>query len=175
MRLFGQRGVATWVFADDEWLLTDTAAPYIDLERRTLLFDERVVDDFAPYAARAGKLVGVTGDFALLARVEAELQAELGGTAAAHRSQNYYLDVTHPDANKGHAVRALAEHLGVALADTAVLGDMPNDLPMFGVAGLAIAMGQAGPDVKARAGAVTDANDADGWAHAVDRIILPTA
>jgi hypothetical protein len=52
---------------------------------------------------------------------------------------------------------------------------MANDLPMFGVAGLAIAMGNAPPAVQARAAAVTLANDADGFAAAVRDVILPRA
>ena len=173
--LFAARGVSAWLFTADEWLLTDPAGPHIDLERRTVRFDERVIQSFDPYLARAGKLVGVSTDHPHLAAVEAELQAALGDAAAAHRSQRYYLDVTHFDANKGYAVRALAAHLGVELADVAVLGDMPNDLPMFDVAAFSVAMGNAGPDVQARASAVTGTNDRDGWADAVDRLILPRA
>ena len=67
----------------------------------------------------------------------------LGDTAAAHRSQLYYLDVTNPVADKGYAVKAFARHFGVPIEEVAVIGDMANDLPMFDVAGLAIAMGNA--------------------------------
>jgi len=81
--------------------------------------------------------------------------------------------VTHPDANKGNAVRALAAHMGFGLQEVAVIGDMENDVPMFDVAGYAVAMGNATPAVQARAAAVTGAYDADGWAQAVDRLILP--
>ena len=173
--LFARRGVDAWLFTADEWLLTNTKGPRIDLERRTVRFDERVVPDLAPYADQAGKIVGVSDDYAKLAAVEHELQGLLNGAATAHRSQQYYLDVTHPDANKGNAVRALAAHLGVDLADVAVIGDMENDVPMFKVAGFAIAMGNATPAVQAQAAAVTGANDGDGWAQAVDTIILPRA
>jgi hydroxymethylpyrimidine pyrophosphatase-like HAD family hydrolase len=44
---------------------------------------------------------------------------------------------------------------------------------MFEVAGFAIAMGNASPAVQARAAAVTGANSDDGWAQAIDRLILP--
>jgi len=171
--LFARRGVDAWLFTADEWLLTNPAGPRIELERHTVRFDERVVPDFGPYMTQAGKLVGVSDDHALLASVEAELQGLLGGTATAHRSQSYYLDVTHPDANKGNAVRALAAHMGLTLEEVAVIGDMENDVPMFDVAGYAVAMGNATPAVQARAAAVTGANDGDGWAQAVDMLILP--
>ena len=171
--LFARRGVDAWLFTADEWLLTNPQGPRIDLERRTVRFNERVVPNLRPYAGQAGKIVGVSDDYPKLAAVEHELQSLLAGTAAAHRSQQYYLDVTHPDANKGNAVRALAAHLGFSLQEVAVIGDMENDVPMFEVAGFAVAMGNATPAVQAKAAAVTGRNDGDGWAEAVDKLILP--
>jgi Cof subfamily protein (haloacid dehalogenase superfamily) len=173
LSLFASAGVHAWLFTADEWLVLDPLGPHVDHERHTVRFEERVVDSFAPYVEQAGKVVGVTDDFPLLARLETELQGLLGDNANAKRSQSYYLDVTHKAANKGEAVRALAAHLGVALSDVAVLGDMENDVPMFEVAGFAIAMGNASPAVQARAAAVTGANSDDGWAQAIDRLILP--
>ncbi len=175
LELFRRNGVSAWLFTADEWLVLDPRGPQLDHERRTVRFAERVVDSFEPYVGQVGKVVGVTDDAPLLARLESELQGLLGHAGSAKRSQSYYLDVTHRDANKGHAVRALAAHAGVALADVAVLGDMANDLPMFDVAGYAVAMGNASPEVQARAAAVTGRNDAGGWADAVDRLILPRA
>jgi Cof subfamily protein (haloacid dehalogenase superfamily) len=170
--LFRARGVFTWVFADNEWLLDDPSGPRIPLERRTVRFQERVVDSLDPYLDRAGKLVGVSDDYAKLAAVETELQALLGTTANAHRSQDYYLDVTHPDANKGHAVRALAAQLGLGMDEVLVLGDMPNDLAMFDVGAASVAMGNGADVVKQRATWVTARNDEDGWAMAIDRHVL---
>ena len=174
MALFDARGVDTWLFTKDEWLIRDPNGVYVPLERRTVRFDARVVPDFAPYIHEVGKLCGVSDDFAKLASVEQELQALVGAGATAHRSQQYYLDLTHKDANKGYAVQALARHLGVDLVQVAVLGDMSNDVPMFRVAGHSIAMGNASDEVKAAATTTTDANTNEGWAHAVDRLIQST-
>lgn len=171
--LFAARGVSAWLFTQDEWLVTDPDGPHVDHERHTIRSQERVVADFSPYLDRVGKLCGVSDDFALLAAVETELQGMLAGRASAVRSQTYYLDVTHTDANKGHAVTALARLAGVALGDVAVLGDMANDVPMFGVAGFSVAMGNGSDAVKAAAAAVTAANDHEGWARAVDELLLP--
>ena len=171
--VFARHGISAWLFTETEWLVLDPHGPRVPLERRTIGVNERIVADFAPYASQCGKVVGVTDDEPLLARVEQELQALLGATANAKRSQTYYLDVTHPEANKGNAVRLLAGQLGIDLADVAVLGDMANDLPMFAVAGFSVAMGNAPPEIQAQASAVTGRNDADGWAQAIDRLILP--
>lgn len=175
LELFGRHGVSAWVFAGNEWLILDPDGPHVAHERHTVRFDERVVDSFEPYLDQVGKVVGVTDDAPLLAALETELQGLLGEAANAKLSQAYYLDVTHRGADKGSAVRALAAQFGVALSEVAVLGDMANDVPMFDVAGLAIAMGNASPAVKLRAAAVTAANDDDGWAQAIDRLVLPRA
>jgi len=52
---------------------------------------------------------------------------------------------------KGTAMRFIAEHEGVDLADTVCVGDWMNDLPMFEVAGRSFAMGQAPDEVKSKA------------------------
>jgi Cof subfamily protein (haloacid dehalogenase superfamily) len=168
-------GIDVWLFADNEWLLTDPDGPYVPLERRTVRFEPTVVADFEARLGRAGKVVGSSRDFDLLARCEAELAQALAGAASVHRSQLYYLDVTHASADKGYAVRMLAKSCGVSLEEVAVLGDMSNDLPMFEVAGLAIAMGNASAEVQAAADLVTGTNAENGFARAVAEHILPRA
>ena len=102
-----------------------------------------------------------------------ELDFALGENAEVSCSQTYYCDITHPLANKGDGIVALAAAIGVPLDETAAIGDMPNDIPMLKRAGLAIAMGQAADAVKARARYTSTSNDEDGVAHAIDAILLP--
>ncbi len=173
--LFQARGVMVWAFADNNWYLTDTSSPYVQRERHTVDFDPTVVANFDGVIDRIDKLVGVSDQPQLLAAVEADAQALLEGQANARRSQTYYLDVTHPEADKGHAVRALCAEIGVPTTETAVIGDQANDMAMFAVAGLAIAMGQGTDEVRAAADFVTAANTEDGFAKAVERFILPRA
>ena len=171
MALFDARGVDTWLFTKDEWLIRDLNGVYVPKERHTVRFDPRVVPDFGAHIHEVEKLCGVSDDFDKLAAVEKELQSIVGDDATAHRSQKYYLDLTHRNANKGYAVQAIARHLGIDPADIAVLGDMSNDVPMFRVAGHSVAMGNASDEVKAAATTTTDANTQDGWAHAIDHLL----
>jgi HAD superfamily hydrolase (TIGR01484 family) len=106
---------------------------------------------------------------------EAALRERFGAHVSAARSQPYYVDVTHPMANKGVVVERLATSLGVPLADVATLGDQPNDVLMFERSGLSIAMGNASADVQQRATYVTASNDDDGFALAIERYVLPRA
>jgi Cof subfamily protein (haloacid dehalogenase superfamily) len=165
--------IDVWLFAGNEWLVTDPDGPLVPLELRTLRYGPKVVASFEPWLGHTSKLVGSSRDYDLLARCEVELQHALGGTASVHRSQLYYLDVTHNSADKGYAVRRLAAGAGVPLEEVAVIGDMSNDVPMFKTAGLAIAMGNASAEVQGLADFITTSNADDGFARAVTDYILP--
>ncbi|MBS9477439.1 Cof-type HAD-IIB family hydrolase [Ancylobacter radicis] len=169
------RGASVWVFADNEWYITDPSNPYVAGETRTVAFEPTLVSDFGDHIERAGKIVFSSTDFDMLAASEPELQALVGAGATARRSQAKYLDLTPPGTDKGYAVRAFARHFGVPLEEVAVIGDMANDLPMFGVAGLAIAMGNGAPEVKERADVVSVTNEEDGVAYAIEHFVLPRA
>jgi hypothetical protein len=173
LALLDQRGIEVFVFADDAWLLRDPHGPKTDRERHTVGFEPTVVEGFDDVLGRIDKIVAVADDPGALDLAEADLRQALATAANIERSQPYYVDITHPLANKGEAVRRLAARVGADLAQTVVLGDMTNDIAMFRVAGFAIAMGQAPPAVKAAAAAVTGANTEDGFARAVRTLVLP--
>ncbi len=171
-----EHGVEAWVFADGEWLIrAGHQGAYVEKERRATHLDPVVVQDFEGHYHKIGKIMGSTTDFHLLERVEINLQTMLGDIVNAHRSQQYYLDVTHPDANKGNAALHLARLLGVPADEMACIGDMANDIAMLDIAGLAIAMGNGTVEVKEAAHYTTETNEQEGWALAVEQLILPRA
>lgn len=164
--------VEIWAFLGDDWVLRHTAGPYTAKEERTLGYGPRLVEDFAPFAGRITKLMGVCPDHDRLAALERAIAEAVGDGASVARSQPYFLDITHARANKGAAVVALAGRLGVPLNQVAVLGDMANDVSMFQVAGVSIAMGNASPQVQSHARFVTETNEREGFARAIERHVL---
>jgi Cof subfamily protein (haloacid dehalogenase superfamily) len=166
------RRVEVWAFSGQDWLVRDPEGPYVGLEEHTVGFRPTVVENFGPALDSTAKIVGVSKDFELLARCERDLGATLADRATVVRSQSYYLDVTHPLANKGVALSELARLLAVPLAEIAVIGDGGNDVAMFERSGLCIAMGNASAEVQQAADFVTDSNREDGFANAVERFIL---
>lgn len=164
-----------WVFAGAQWLVRDPAGVYVDKEVRTIRVPPHVVDSFEAHIDGVAKIVGVSDDFDRLAACEPAARRALEARASIARSQPYYLDITPPGTDKGTAVAALARQLGVPAAQLVTLGDMENDVAMFRNSGFSIAMGNASAEVKGAADAVTLSNDEDGFAHAVERIILPRA
>jgi Cof subfamily protein (haloacid dehalogenase superfamily) len=166
------RGVEVWVFNGPNWLLRHPDGPYVPLEQHTVGFQPTIVEDFGSALDAAAKIVGVSKDFDGLGQCERDVRAALADQASVARSQPYYLDITHPDANKGVALAEIAKLLDIPLAEIAVIGDGDNDVAMFERAGLSIAMGNAGPQVQRKADFVTDSNSDDGFANAIERFIL---
>ena len=107
-------GVDIWLFTNDLWLTRNGNGEYVPNEKRAIRAEPTIVGDFSPYLRSACKIVGASGDAALLQRCEAAVQQALGTHATAVRSQSYYLDVTPPGRNKGTFVQAMARHLGIA-------------------------------------------------------------
>ena len=72
---------------------------------------------------------------------------------------------------KGNALKKLAEILGIKREEVIALGDNYNDLSMLTYAGVGIAMGNAEDCVKEAADFITDTNDEDGVAKALNKIL----
>ena len=173
--LIRHHGMDAWVYSGQDWLIRDAAAPHVAREQWTVKFAPTVVGDFGAALDRAVKIVGVSDDHELVARCEKDAQGEFGAKASAARSQPYYLDITHPDANKGNVVASLSKFLSIPRAAIATIGDMPNDVLMFRKSGVSIAMGNAAPDVQAQARFVTASYKDEGFAKAVERYLLGEA
>jgi len=165
-------GAEVWIFSGQDWLMRQSGGPYVGLEERTVGFQPTMVADFGVALDTAAKIVGVSADFELLARCERDVRAALADRATVVRSQAYYLDITHPLANKGVALSEMATLLAVPLTEIAVVGDGGNDVAMFERSGLSIAMGNASPEVQRAADFVTDSNSENGFANAIERFIL---
>lgn len=75
-------------------------------------------------------------------------------------------------ATKGNALRRLAEHLGLTLANCMSFGDGLNDLSMVECAGVGVAMDNAIPEVKRAAKWIAPSNDEDGVARGMDKWIF---
>ena len=172
---FRSLSIDVWLFTADRWLVDNPNGPYVAKEIATVLTQPIVVEDLPAHVDAVSKLVGVSADFARLASCEPVMRDALADRASVVRSQRYYLDVTPPNTNKGTLLAELARRLGVPIDEIVTLGDMGNDVSMFRNSGFSIAMGNATDEVKRAASAVTLSNDEEGFAEAIERIVLPRA
>jgi Cof subfamily protein (haloacid dehalogenase superfamily) len=173
LRALPEANLDVWVYTDGEWLVRDENGPYVEHEVHAVKFSPRVLKSFEEIPLdRVAKIVGVSENFDAVAAAEKQIQEAFRGAVSATRSQKYYLDITHPDANKGEGILLLSELLDIPTEKIATIGDMQNDVSMFRRSGLSIAMGNASPDVQREAKYVTTSNEEEGFANAVAKYIL---
>lgn len=79
------------------------------------------------------------------------------------------LECSPAGVSKAEGLAKLCDHLGITLDEVVAVGDAPNDTQALRVAGLAVAMGNATPDIKELADAVVADNDHDGIVETIER------
>lgn len=173
--LISSFGLDVWIYRGAKWYVPDPAGAHVDREAWTVKFEPTVMTGLDGITDRVVKIVGVSDDHGAVSKATAAAHDRFGDHVTAATSQPYYLDITHPDANKGSVAKNLAKRYGLSTDEIATIGDMPNDVLMFAHSGLSIAMGNADPQVRRAARRCTDTNDNDGFAKAAERFVLPKA
>jgi Cof subfamily protein (haloacid dehalogenase superfamily) len=84
----------------------------------------------------------------------------------------HYVILTHPEAEKAHALEAVLKELSVSPQQAIAMGDSESDIGMFRLAGLGIAMRNAPDEVQRAALHVAPSNDEDGVAWAIRKFLL---
>ncbi|HEU5264868.1 MAG TPA: HAD hydrolase family protein, partial [Gaiellaceae bacterium] len=148
IELLEEHRLSVWVYQRADWLVRDRAGGHVARESHTVQFSPTVVESFDGRTDGVAKIVGVSDDHDAVAAAATAAADEFGDRVSSSRSQPYYLDVTHPDANKGSVVKYLSERYGIPGEEIATIGDMPNDVLMFAHSGLSIAMGNADREVQ---------------------------
>jgi Cof subfamily protein (haloacid dehalogenase superfamily) len=161
-----------WLYRGADWFVRDLSGPHVDREAWTVRFRPIMVKDYDDLTEDIVKIVGVNDDHDKVAGASSAANLEFGDHVSATQSQPYYLDVTHPDANKGMVVQYLAQTYHIPAKQVATIGDMPNDVLMFAHSGLSIAMGNASMEVQRAARRITTSNEDEGFANAVQRFVL---
>jgi Cof subfamily protein (haloacid dehalogenase superfamily) len=173
IELLDTHGMSVWVYRGADWFVRDVQGPHVAREARTVRFDPTPIESFSSVSDAVAKIVGVSDDHDAVRRAVEAARERFGDHVSAARSQPYYADITHPDANKGCVVRYFSKAYEIPAEQITAIGDMPNDVLMFAHAGLSIAMGNASPEVQRAARRVTTSNQDEGFANAVERYVLP--
>jgi hypothetical protein len=172
IELLESHDLDVWLYQGADWFVHDLKGPHVDREAQTVQFAPTLRADYDGLVDGIAKIVGVSDDHDAVARAASAAQERFGDHVSAARSQPYYVDVTHPQANKGSVVEYLARRYEIPGEQIATIGDMPNDVLMFARSGLSIAMGNSDREVQRAARRVTGSNDHDGFAEAVRRFVL---
>lgn len=87
-------------------------------------------------------------------------------------SLNYNIEINAAGVNKGTALVALGEMLGIPRESIMACGDGDNDVHLLQEVGFGVAMANAQPQVKEAADHITASNDEDGVARAIEKFAL---
>lgn len=93
-------------------------------------------------------------------------------TMASWEKGKVDIHITHKSATKKNAMAELLDILGVGREYVMSVGDGGNDLPLFELSGFRVAMGNAGPELKAKADAITLSVSEDGLAVALEKYVI---
>ncbi|PJF43666.1 MAG: hypothetical protein CUN55_07910 [Phototrophicales bacterium] len=96
---------------------------------------------------------------------------EFGDVVEVRKSSPYYIEFTALGVSKGTALKWLTEYLGISLDHVVAIGDSYNDLSMFDIVGLSVAMANAPEAVRKTADIVTLSHDEDGVAHIIQELL----
>jgi len=107
-----------------------------------------------------------------LDKVAEQLKGLIGDTVHITKSKPHYLEFTHKEGTKGHAISFMADHIGCSLDEVIAIGDSWNDHEMIEVAGLGVAMGNALPKLKEIADYVTASNNDEGVRQVIEQFVL---
>ena len=172
-KLSQELGVHCQAFSPSIGLITNESSKYTEHEASINNIDINIIDPLADINSDDDiiKVMFIDPPEILDKAIE-QLPAWVSERYNVFKSAPFFLEITHKDVDKGAGLHKLADHLGIAHEDTMACGDQGNDYTMIKAAGLGVAMENGIDKVKAAADYVTDTNDNDGVAKAIEKFVL---
>lgn len=159
VRLFGQGDLLLWFFGVDESYanISDERLDLLSNATTGLAPEVRPYDGMTLYQAVA--LIGVEEEDALAAALPGCRLQRWGSEG---------VDIIAADGGKVEGMKAFLERFGCTREQSMAFGDQHNDLDMLRFAGIGVAMGNGGAEVRAAADHVTTSVDDDGIVRALE-------
>ena len=167
-----QQGVSILTYDRDGIVTEHPEDPFVQKEAGINRIPVQKVPDLAAYVTYPITKMLLVGEPERMAAVEQTMRPLFAGQVDCYRSEACFLEAVPPGVDKAASLHWLLDHLGLSERHLMAFGDGFNDIPMLRAAGLGVAMANAQPQVKAAAKALTDSNDEDGVAHALDKWLL---
>lgn len=143
---------------------------------RLLFYEEPTPEGVGPLEDWVGKIrvhkMIMLAQHERILEIRPLAEKEFGGHASLTTALPGMVEVLPLGASKGSGLAWLLDHLGVDASNVMAVGDGENDVEMLQLAGLGIAMGNAGPKTKSVADHIVSTNDDDGVAEAIYRFVL---
>ena len=174
LALFKAKGWYIQSYVDDVLYVADRTDKAKYYEKVTGIKALELGNEFYTMTGAPTKLLALA-DEAQMDDITQAVRETFGGKIFICRSKATYLEITHPEVNKGAALAFLADRLNITREQVMAVGDSQNDLDMITYAGWGVAVGNAADNVKAAAQAVTGHHDAEGVAEAIEKYVLKSS
>ena len=168
-----ERGIYVQSYIDDRLYVKDDNDSNYLYYRRHFGIEAKALGNevFEPKTAPTKLLVRTSG-FEESRVLIKEFSERFAGRAFVTSSNEDFVEMMNPEADKGKCLRILAETLGIPIENVMALGDGDNDVEMIEAAGLGIAMGNARPETASAARDIAPSNDECGVAWAIEKYAL---
>lgn len=118
------------------------------------------------------KCIFISPDSTVLDKVEVLIRQRFDLATITYFRADDYLEVMVSGYDKGTAIEALSRVYNVPTSQIMALGDADNDIAMLKVAGYSVSMANASKGAKDAARYLTDTNDNDGVAKAIQKYVF---
>ncbi|QYR20653.1 Cof-type HAD-IIB family hydrolase [Paenibacillus sp. sptzw28] len=169
-----ERGLHVQMYVNDVLYVqqdTEKARGYAALSKIPFV----VEPDFNKLTDKPSTKMLIIDEPAYLDEIAEQLAPLIGDRVHITKSKPHYLEFTHKEGTKGHAIAFMAEHIGCTMDEVIAIGDSWNDHEMIEAAGLGVAMENALPKLKEIAQFVTKSNNEEGVRHVIEKFILNKA
>ncbi|MDE3125438.1 MAG: HAD-IIB family hydrolase, partial [Bacteroidota bacterium] len=153
---------ANSIYTINEQKITDIPVTIQPLEKTIEQWDR---DNTGP------NKIMMIADADIIQTIQKEIEPQFKDTLNMFTSKPIYLEAMQYDSSKAKAVARLIQEYHITTEEIITIGDNFNDMEMIAMAGTGVAMGNAPDAVKAIAKYVTDTNNNDGVAKAIQHFM----
>ena len=155
-------------------IYVERLTPEAEFTRQLNRVDPVVVGDLSAFLEREPTKMVIVRLPSVENGLVPRLREQFDRRLAVSSSVPQYCEMVNPTVDKGRALRALAERLGLSMGEVAAIGDGDNDATLLQAAGVSFAMGNGTERLKSLARHVVGTVEEDGVAEAIERYVLPS-
>lgn len=166
-------GVHCHAFSINHGLITSQNNQYTEYESHINKLDINVINPLTDITDEEGIIkVMFVDEPEVLDKALTKLPDWVKERYNVFKSAPFFFELTNKGVDKGIGLLHLADYLNIKQSETMACGDEGNDYSMVKAAGLGVAMENGIDRVKAVADYITDTNDNDGVAKAIEKFVL---
>ena len=173
LAIFRERGTYVQSYIDDELYVNDSSdRDFLHYQKHFGIIGTAIGDKVFEPQTPPTKLLTKTNGFEASRTLIKEFSERFKGRVYVTSSNEDFVEMMNPEADKGKCLRKLADILGIPMENVMALGDGDNDVEMIKCAGLGVAMANARDETKSCARDIAPSNDGCGVAWAIEKYVL---